>query len=233
MTLAIADFDEAIRLDPRAFASFDKRAALRFTLGDYRGAVNDYTEVLALIPRDQAAPAYNGRGAARHILGDYDGALADYNQAIDIDPGLCIAYISRGNARYHKRDLRGIEDHRTAFRLDPGLTVREMVRGFRADLGRGHEAVLENCRKHIRIHPDDLMSYTRRGITLILLGRDSEAEPDLDTVLEPPARLSRPDRAACRRSQAEAPRVLIKVNSGGQTVVPPVSYRRPRPARPP
>ena len=40
-------------------------------------------------------------------------ALADCERALEIDPGFCMAYISRGNARYHLRDLaatRGLPD---------------------------------------------------------------------------------------------------------------------------
>ena len=43
--------------------------------------------------------------------------------------------------------------------------------------------MLENCRKHIRINPGDLVAYARRGLTLLFLGRDTEAEQDFQQVL--------------------------------------------------
>ncbi len=43
--------------------------------------------------------------------------------------------------------------------------------------------MLENCRKHIRINPDDLVAYARRGLTLLLQGRDAEAEADFQQIL--------------------------------------------------
>jgi hypothetical protein len=70
-----------------------------------------------------------------------------------------------------------------AFRLDARLAAAEIVRVLLQDLGRDAEAVLENCRKHIRINPGDLVAYARRGLTLLLLGREIEAEQDFQQVL--------------------------------------------------
>ena len=48
---------------------------------------------------------------------------------------------------------------------------------------RDAEAVLENCRKHIRINPADLVAYARRGLTLLLQDRHDEAEQDFQQAL--------------------------------------------------
>jgi hypothetical protein len=40
--------------------------------------------------------------------------------------------------------------------------------------------VLENCHKHLRISARDALAWARRGLTLLLLGRDAEAEADLE-----------------------------------------------------
>jgi tetratricopeptide (TPR) repeat protein len=138
---------------------------------------------LRVADRHAAAPLHHGRGGARHALGDFSGAIADYNRALELDPGLTAAYISRGHARYHRRDPLGIQDYRMAFRLDPRLAASEVVRVLLLDLGRDPEAVLINSRKHIRINPGDLVAYTRRGLTRLLRGEVSEAEEDFREVL--------------------------------------------------
>ena len=155
----------------------------RHALGDYPGAVADYDDALRLTPQRAAAPLYHGRGGARHAAGDLAGAIADYDRALELDPGLCAAYISRGHARYHRRDPLGISDYRIAFRLDAGLAATEIIRALIEDLRRDPDAALENGRKHIRINPDDLVAYARRGLTLLLQGRDVEAEEDFQQVL--------------------------------------------------
>src|SRR5262249_20694028 len=93
-------------------------------------------------------------------------------------------YISRANARYHRRDARGVLDYRMACRLDTELTAREIVRMVTEDLVRDAEAVLENCTKHLRINSRDVIASCRRGLTLLLLGREAEAAADLTRALE-------------------------------------------------
>ncbi len=133
--------------------------------------------------RPAAAPLFHGRGGARHAAGDFAGAIADYNAALEIDPTCCAAYISRGHARYHRRDPHGLDDYRMAFRLDARLAATEIVRVLLQDICRDSRAVLENCRKHIRINPEDLVAYARRGLTSLLEGRVVEAEQDFQQVL--------------------------------------------------
>jgi hypothetical protein len=38
---------------------------------------------------------------------------------------------------------------------------------------------MDNCTKHLRIDDRDALAYARRGLTLLVLGRDAEAAPDL------------------------------------------------------
>ena len=83
---AIADFDIAIKFDPRYAAAYYNR-----------GAVADFGKAIAINPR--MFQAYNNRGAVRMTLGDTEGAIADYDKAVAISPRLTTAYNSRGIAR--------------------------------------------------------------------------------------------------------------------------------------
>ncbi len=128
--------------------------------------------------------AYHGRGGVRVLLNDFAGAIADYDRALAIEPEQFHLYISRGNARYHKRDPRGLLDYRMAFRLDPHGAAREILRILSGDVRRDPQAVLANCDKHLRINDHDLLAYARRGLTLLLLGRSAAAERDLAIVAQ-------------------------------------------------
>lgn len=90
-----------------------------------------------------------------------------------------MAYVSRGNARLHLRDYLVETDHLGAFRLNPKLAASEIVRVVAADANRDPAAVLENCRKHIRIFPGDFLAFGRRALTRLLLGDEAGAEPDI------------------------------------------------------
>ena len=56
------------------------RGAARFALGDYQGAIADYTQTIKLDP-ESAALAYSNRALARERVGDSKGASEDRQQA--------------------------------------------------------------------------------------------------------------------------------------------------------
>ena len=61
---AIADFDEAIRLNPddaAAYAAYHNRGNAKGNLGQYREAIDDYDEAVRLNPGD--ADAYSNRAS--------------------------------------------------------------------------------------------------------------------------------------------------------------------------
>ena len=108
---AIADYSEAIRLDPKDTDAYKNRGDAYQNKGDYDRAIADYSEAIRLDPK--YAGAYNNRGDAYRDKGDNDRAIADYNEAIRIDPKYANAYNSRGAAYRAKGDNdRAIADYR-------------------------------------------------------------------------------------------------------------------------
>ena len=80
----IADYAEAIRLNPGYTRPSTTAASARFDKGDLEGAIADYDEAIRLDP--EYAPAFHNRGIARLVKGDLDGAIADFDEAIRLDP---------------------------------------------------------------------------------------------------------------------------------------------------
>jgi tetratricopeptide (TPR) repeat protein len=181
---ALADLDRAIGICPdRAEAHIGRAAALK-AVQDWDGAFADYEHVLRLVPREAAAAVHHLRADVRVNQRRFADALAECNQALAVNPRYCMAYVSRGNVRYHLRDLQGTSDYWTAFQLNPEDTAAEIIRILTTDIRQDVEEVLENCRKHVRICPDDVVAYARRGLTLLLLGRDAEAARDFTQILQ-------------------------------------------------
>jgi tetratricopeptide (TPR) repeat protein len=203
---ALADFDQALAIDHAHIATYLCRGNLRKETGNLEGALADFDRALELHPTTSLAAAYHGRGGVRVLLNDFAGAVADYDRALSIEPDKFHLYISRGNARYHQRDPRGVRDYQMAFCLDPDGAAREVVRMLRADLQRDADSVLDNCSKHLRINDRDILAYARRGLTLLLLGRAVEAAPDLARV-----EAALPDAQLWLRQ-------LIALAGGGETV---------------
>ena len=179
---ALADFDRALQLDPGHTGTYVCRGNLHKEIGNLDAALADFDRALAQNPRASLAAAYHGRGGVRVLQSDFAGAIADYDHALSIEPGQFHLYISRGNARYHKRDPRGLLDFRMAFSLDADGAARELLRILQGDSRRDAPAVLDNCDKHLRINDRDVLAYARRGLTLLLLGRTAAAAPDLARV---------------------------------------------------
>ena len=112
----IADYTEAIRLNPTSAPAYRNRGVTRWVGGDISGAIADQTEAIRLAPGDDSAYFY--RGVSRYGLGDFDGAIADYSEAIRLAPDEGSAYQQRGFSRREQGDLEGAEaDFRQAKRL--------------------------------------------------------------------------------------------------------------------
>ena len=92
----IADYSEALRLNPDYAEAFNNRGVARKSKGDLEGAIADYSEALRLNPQD--ALAFNNRGNARKNQGDLEGAIADYSEALRLNPQDTDAFTGRGNA---------------------------------------------------------------------------------------------------------------------------------------
>jgi tetratricopeptide (TPR) repeat protein len=93
---AVAEFTEALRLDPKNATAYSNRAYVYSGKGDTDRAIADLTEAIRLDPK--FVKAYSNRGVAYSGKGDTDRAIADYNEAIRLDPKNAHAYVDRGLA---------------------------------------------------------------------------------------------------------------------------------------
>ena len=129
---AIADFTEAIKIDPKATDAYFSRAGVYSQNNDHDRAIADYDQVIQINPNN--AEAYAFRGAAYSQNKKYDQALADFNEAIRLNPKCKNAYRFRGvmyfinevrnkeNADYDKAAAdvdKAIADIEEAFKLKP------------------------------------------------------------------------------------------------------------------
>ena len=91
---AIADFNEAIRLNPQLSLAYQNRGDFYHDIGEYDKAIADYSQIIALQPNN--AYAYLRRGNARRALGNTNGAPADFHKAASLylNQGLIYQYIA-------------------------------------------------------------------------------------------------------------------------------------------
>jgi tetratricopeptide (TPR) repeat protein len=114
--IAIADFNDGLRMGPPSGIIFHNRGNAWRSKGEYAKAIADYDQSIKLGP--PSAFSWQNRGISKRALGDLDGALADINEAIRLDPTLPQPLTSRAVIWRAKGDLdRAIADTTEAIRL--------------------------------------------------------------------------------------------------------------------
>ncbi|MGJ3248597.1 MAG: tetratricopeptide repeat protein [Elainellaceae cyanobacterium] len=93
---ALADYNQAIKLNPNLAEIYDQRGFVYYRLNDYSSAFADYSQALQINPN--LASVYYHRGLTRFALGYSQTAIEDYTQAIHHDPDHAQAYHQRGLA---------------------------------------------------------------------------------------------------------------------------------------
>src|SRR5262249_641411 len=82
---ASADYDEAIRIDPKFTHAYANRGDVWLAQEDYDRAIADYTDAIRIDPG--AAYAFSGRACARYRTKEFAKCIADSLEAIRLDPG--------------------------------------------------------------------------------------------------------------------------------------------------
>ena len=132
---AIADFDEAIHLNPNRASLYRDRAEARRQNGDLELAIADYDEAIAHDPK-LAAP-YHQRGLALAATGDLDRAILSYNTAVRLAPSDARARLDRGLAflaRGQAAEARAVFEAALALPAGKDARTREAVRAKLAEL---------------------------------------------------------------------------------------------------
>jgi len=93
---AIADYTQAIKINPKNAIAYTNRGAVYYSKGALDRAIADFDEAIKLNPND--ALAYANRGIAYDNKGEVDRAIADFDKAIALDPNDGEAYKNRGAA---------------------------------------------------------------------------------------------------------------------------------------
>ena len=175
---AIAEFNEAIRLDPKFAYAYSSRGLAYDHKGDLGHADPDYNEAIRLDPK--YAQAYFNRGNAYYQKGDDDRAIADYSEAIRLDPKFAQAYSSRGLTYYQKGDLdHAIADYGEAIRLDPKYAYAYNNRGNAYYHKHDENRAISDYNEAIRLDPKYAQAYFNRGVANLYAGSLPKALADL------------------------------------------------------
>ncbi|MEA2956387.1 MAG: hypothetical protein QOJ58_1887 [Alphaproteobacteria bacterium] len=163
---AIADFGEALRLDPRNVDALALHGVLTINRGDAARAQAEMNEAIRLDPK--SAIAHNSIGFFHNTKGDYDRALAEINEAIRLEPKFGYAYKNRGLIYENKGTFdKALADFRTALNLDPGKQERLGRHAALGDRARSTEARharrwKQACAHRVNRRSGDMLQGSRR-----------------------------------------------------------------------
>ena len=134
LDLAIADFTQALRLNPAHANAYISRGIAYDKKGDHDLAIADYTKVLELDP-DKLDPdnmfAYHNRGIAYINKNDHDKAIEDFNKILGRDPANAEIHLFCGFAYSLKGDHdKAIEDFTKALEPDSNYANAYLCRGI-------------------------------------------------------------------------------------------------------
>lgn len=180
---AIANFTQAIRLQPDYVSSYINRGIALDMMKQHAAAISDYDTAIRLQP--DYVIAYNSRGIARANLGQYEEAIKDYTKVIEIDKDFPAAYGNRGRAREAiGKYVDAMSDYNTVIRLSPNDARGYYNRGNLKFKLKKYENALTDYDQSILLQPNFIQALYSRGITRVELGRNLEAQHDLQTALK-------------------------------------------------
>jgi tetratricopeptide (TPR) repeat protein len=178
---AIADYTQAIKLNPNFAPAYKDRGTAYSFSGDYDKALADFNQALRLNPNDPTV--YQGRGNIYSFQGDDTRALADYNRSINVSPNED-AYVSRGLMYARMGDFnRAIADYTHAISLNPNSLLAYTNRGNSYLRKNEYNRAIADYNKAIRLNANYDDAYVGRGIVYYTKGDYDRAFADFNQAI--------------------------------------------------
>lgn len=179
---ALANYDQAIALDPGAADAFNDRGTVLQSLQRYDEALASHERAATLRP--DYAGAYYNQGTALLNLGRYEEALARYDRAISLDPLWVEAHLNRGLALQRlQRYEESLSSYDSVIGLNPGWADAYNDRGAALQMLRRHEEALASYDKAAALQPESADACFNQGNALLALQRHAEALTHYDRAI--------------------------------------------------
>ena len=150
-------YTEAISLEPKNLDALFYRGLAKHSIGDFNGAILDYTKVIFYEP---SADVYFNRGNSKYSLMDFNGAKEDYSNALNLNSQFIEARYSLAVTKNDLKDYHGaiaILDLPYVNKSHPILL--QMARAY-AGL-EDHVKALQNYTNAILLNSDSNTFYAR------------------------------------------------------------------------
>jgi tetratricopeptide (TPR) repeat protein len=188
---AIADYSEAIHLDPLVPEAYGPRGLAYARRGEDDQAVADLDTALRLDANVLSPYTYlvfRHRGLANFRRREFDRAIADHSEEIRRTPYYADGYLHRAAAHLAKGEIEpAIADFSEAIRIEPGRADCYIERGSVYLTQGDMDRALADFDEAIRRHPDLKLTapaYRKRGEVLESRGDFAAALAAFETALQ-------------------------------------------------
>lgn len=132
---ALADYDEAVKSDPRNADALLHRGGLRWSKLDDQAAFKDFDEAIRLEPTPEH---FTARGSLHVSLKEYDAGIADLTQAVTLNPRFADGYKYRAQAYGKTKQYElAIADYDQVLQISPidrqAMNARTNARDAKGD----------------------------------------------------------------------------------------------------
>jgi tetratricopeptide (TPR) repeat protein len=159
---ALADFTEAIRLEPGSPEYYVDRGWVWHTTGKYDKAVADYNKAVQLDASYASAFLY--RGLAWTGLNELEKALDDFDRAQKLDPTNAMVYWARGVVWQRRGDFdTAIAAYGRAIQLDPQDANTYADRAATWEAKRQYDKALADFEQAVRLDPRGAAAWNGRA----------------------------------------------------------------------
>lgn len=172
---------QVITLEPDNLDAYFYRALAKNDIGDFSGAVVDYSKIILLKPD---ADTYYNRGNSRYSLKNYIEAKEDYQKAYELDSNFLDALFSLAHTKYDLADYEGsIKDITKLINLVPTETKAYYLRALAYTALEKYTFALNDYSLAI-LASSNAESYYKRGAFLLDINYYEKANLDLSISLK-------------------------------------------------
>ncbi|WOD42326.1 tetratricopeptide repeat protein [Hwangdonia lutea] len=173
--------NQVIALEPKHFDAYFYRGIAKNNLGDYHGAILDYTKIIIYKPD---ADSYFNRGNSKYNLQDYLGAKIDYENALKLDPQFIDAQYNLANTKYYLEDYIGaVIDLTKIIDVVPSEYKFYTQRAHALLALEKYKLALKDFSLAILINPNT-ETYYNRGVAHLNINYYKQAKIDFDKSLD-------------------------------------------------
>jgi tetratricopeptide (TPR) repeat protein len=182
LDLALADYDEAIKLNAGHSEALRCRAGVLIRKKHYDAAFKDAEEAIRLDPKNAAA--HNERAVCLGAKGEYKQALTGYGEAIRLDPKEVMYWGGRAWIYNNLKEYdKAVADASEALKINSGFAFAHSERGL-AHLHLQHlDKALADFSQAVKLDPQNHEARYNRGVTFSAQGKFKDAVDDFSDVI--------------------------------------------------